>query len=68
VEVPPDRSGGYLLYGIVIYMKQETQSQNEEPVGIVISRGWEPATTPRFSAYEWGPGPEDEIEQDAVAT
>lgn len=49
-------------------MKQETQSQNEEPVGIVISRGWEPATTPRFSAYEWGPGPEDEIEQDAVAT
>lgn len=47
-------------------MKQEVQV-NEEPVGIVISRGWEPATTPRFSAYVWAPGPEDEIDQDAVA-
>jgi hypothetical protein len=47
-------------------MKKELQVQSEEPVGIVISRGWEPATTPRFSAYEWAPGPEDEIGEDAV--
>lgn len=63
----PDRSGGVPFYGVVIYMKQETQSQNEDPVGIVISRGWEPATTPRFTAYMWAPGPEDEVEQEVVA-
>lgn len=48
-------------------MKQEAQVTNDEPVGIVISRGWEPATTPRFSAYMWSHGPEDEIEQEAIA-
>ncbi|MEP6729690.1 MAG: hypothetical protein ABJE10_03580 [bacterium] len=45
--------------------QDETQSQFDEPVGIVISRGWEPETTPRFSAYMWAPGPEDETEMDA---
>jgi hypothetical protein len=49
------------------YMKQETQVSSDEPVGIVISRGWEPTTTPRFSAYMWSHGPEDELEQDAIA-
>ena len=62
----PDRSGGTPQYGVVIYMKQDTQLQNEEPVGIVISRGWEPATTPRFTAYEWAPGPDEEVEQEEV--
>ncbi|MEO8622635.1 MAG: hypothetical protein ABI625_16310 [bacterium] len=47
-------------------MEQEPQSQHEEPVGIVISRGWEPATTPRFTAYMWAPGPEDEVELDVI--
>lgn len=45
-------------------MQDETQKQSEEPVGIVISPGWEPETTPLFSAYMWGPGPEDESELD----
>ena len=45
-------------------MKQETQESNEEPVGIVISRGTDPATTPRFSAYMWAHGPEDELEHE----
>ena len=31
----------------------------EEPVGIVISRGSRDEATPRFSAYVWGPGPEE---------
>ncbi len=48
-------------------MKQEVPSQNDEPEGIVISRGWEPSTTPRFTAYMWSPGPEDEIDPAAVA-
>ncbi|HUX33930.1 MAG TPA: hypothetical protein VMV51_08645 [Gemmatimonadaceae bacterium] len=30
-----------------------------EPVGIVISSGWEPEQPPVFSAYEWGPAPKD---------
>jgi hypothetical protein len=45
-------------------MKHETQLQDEEPMGIVISSGWQPETTPRFTAYMWAPGPEDETEAD----
>jgi hypothetical protein len=45
-------------------MKQSKQIE-QEPVGIVISRGYEPETTPRFSAYVWAPGPDDELEHDA---
>ena len=45
-------------------MKQETQESSGEPVGIVISCGSEPATTPRFSAYMWAHGPEDELERE----
>jgi hypothetical protein len=49
-------------------MKQEDpQTPFDEPVGIVISRGWEPETTPHFSAYMWAPGPEDDTELDAQA-
>jgi hypothetical protein len=41
---------------------KETQTQSDEPVGIVISRGWEPETTPRFSAYMymWAPDLDDD--------
>jgi hypothetical protein len=46
-------------------MKKLEQPQSDEPVGIVISRGHEPETTPRFSAYVWAPGPEDELEKEA---
>jgi hypothetical protein len=31
----------------------------QEPVGIIISRGTRDEATPRFSAYVWGPVPED---------
>lgn len=31
----------------------------QEVVGIVISRGSREEATPRFSAYVWGPVPED---------
>lgn len=31
----------------------------QEVVGIVISRGSRDEATPRFSAYVWGPVPED---------
>jgi hypothetical protein len=46
----------------------QTQTQFDEPAGIVISRGWEPETTPRFSAYMymWAPDT-DETELDAQA-
>ena len=47
--------------------KLKTELKYEEPVGIVISRGSEPKTTPRFSAYEWAPGPEGETDPDAQA-
>lgn len=51
----PSRDGTY-------YMKQTVQLQSDEPVGIVISRGRQPETTPRFSAYVWAPGPDDELQ------
>ena len=66
--MPSAVPGATLSAGVVIYMKQSMKRsidpQDNEPVGIVISRGWEPETVPRFSAYVWAPGPEDEIEED----
>jgi hypothetical protein len=35
----------------------------EEPVGIIISRGSRAEETPRFSAYVWGPVPTGETEE-----
>ena len=68
VVVAPDRSGGFSLTRPPIYMMQhETQPQPDEPVGIVISPGWEPESTPRFSAYMWAPFPEDEVEPEVQA-
>ena len=45
----------------------DSQQHDDEPVGIVISRGWEPETTPRFSAYVWAPYPDDEIDLEVQA-
>ena len=59
-----DRSGGNLLCGLY-HMKKSLPTTHDEPVGIVISRGREPETTPRFSAYVWAPYPEDELQKDA---
>jgi hypothetical protein len=60
----PDRSRGIFQS---VYMKQPVQ-HDEEPMGIVISRGWQPETTPRFAAYVWAPFPDDdEIESEVKA-
>jgi hypothetical protein len=41
-------------------MKAEQKTTPEaEPVGIVISRGWHEEKPSVFSAYVWGPAPED---------
>ncbi len=32
---------------------------NDEPIGIVISSGSRSEASPRFSAYVWGPVPEE---------
>jgi hypothetical protein len=32
---------------------------DEEPIGIIISRGSRAEETPRFSAYVWGPVPDE---------
>ena len=45
-------------------MKKSMQVMDDEPVGIVISRGYEPETTPRFSAYVWAYGPDDELDEE----
>jgi hypothetical protein len=41
-------------------VERATQAELEqEPVGIVISRGTRDEATPRFSAYVWGQAPEE---------
>lgn len=44
------------LHMVDIAMQAELE---QEVVGIVISRGSRDEATPRFSAYVWGPVPED---------
>ena len=63
-RVPPTVPGATLLAGLH-HMKKTLPTEFDEPVGIVISRGREPETTPRFSAYVWAPYPDDEVEKDA---
>jgi hypothetical protein len=44
-------------------MGQHRQAElDQEPMGIVISRGSRAQTAPRFTAYVWGPAPESEPE------
>ena len=46
-------------------MKKNTSTTHDEPVGIVISGGHPLSeAAPRFSAYIWAPGPEDERTED----
>lgn len=42
-------------------------SVDQEPVGIVISRGSRDEPTPVFLAYEWSPAPEPASESDVKA-
>lgn len=37
---------------------KEIEQDEQEPIGIVISRGSRAEATPRFWAYVWGPAPE----------
>ena len=37
--------------------------KNQEPIGIVISRGSREEATPVFRAYVWGPAPEQDADQ-----
>jgi hypothetical protein len=39
----------------------------DEPMGIVISRGSRAEAEPRFSAYVWGPVPEQALTPEEVA-
>ena len=39
----------------------------QEPVGIIISRGSRAEQTPKFIEYVWGPAPEGEPSSDMVA-
>ena len=46
------------------YMMKNTDPQlqhDEEPIGIVISRGPRDAQLPRFSAYVWAPAPTEPV-------
>jgi hypothetical protein len=40
--------------------KNQHLETEQEPVGIVISRGSRAEQVPRFTAYVWGPAPESE--------
>jgi hypothetical protein len=37
--------------------RERDKTKNDEPVGIVISRGSREQDEPRFTAYVWGPAP-----------
>jgi hypothetical protein len=37
--------------------REQDKAKDEEPVGIVISRGSREEAEPRFVAYVWGPAP-----------
>jgi hypothetical protein len=47
--------------------KLSKQELEQEPVGIVISRGSRAEQTPRLIAYVWGPAPELEPSEGMVA-
>lgn len=48
------------------YMKDSISTMSEqEPMGIVISRGSRQEATPMFFAYVWAPAPEDTDPLDA---
>ena len=60
----PSPVPGATSYAGAIMTKLPLPIPFDEPVGIVISRGREPETTPRFSAYVWAPFPGDVIEDE----
>ncbi|MBI2797330.1 MAG: hypothetical protein HYX65_11580 [Gemmatimonadetes bacterium] len=47
-------------------MIDERGQQEQEPIGIVISRGSRDERAPRFAAYVWGPAPTEPAEARAA--
>ena len=48
----------------LVMARRQKAEVEQEPVGIVISRGSRAEDTPRFTAYVWGPAPDPEREGD----
>ena len=42
---------------------QRKTAQDLGPIGIVISQGWQEEKPTVFSAYVWGPAPEETLEK-----
>ena len=49
-----------------LHMIEQPGQPEQEPVGIVISRGSRDERAPRFAAYVWGPAPTEVVEKRAV--
>ena len=49
-------------------MRVHQQSGHEEPVGIVIADGGRLVSATRFSAFVWGPVPDEELAVVEVTT
>ena len=62
----PDRSGALFTSRCVMAVSKRKRVE-EEPLGIVISRGSREETPPTFSVYVWGPAPEPEPKSDPKA-
>lgn len=41
---------------------------DQEPIGIIISGGYQVEEQPRFSAYVWGPVPDEPEQQQLTAS
>jgi hypothetical protein len=62
IEVAAHRA----LQGEIMAKNRRTEIE-QEPVGIIISRGSRAEQTPKFIEYVWGPAPEGEPSPDMVA-
>ncbi len=45
-----------------------TAASIDEPIGIIISTGLAPEPAPRFSAYVWGPVPDEAPDAETAGT
>ena len=51
------------IYQVRVRMKKDRKDNgSSEPLGIIISRGDKTEPTPVFSAYIWGPVPDEVVE------
>ena len=51
------------IYQVRVRMKKDRKDNvSSEPLGIIISRGDRTEPTPVFSAYIWGPVPDEVVE------